>query len=152
MRTILIASDGSPEGREAVAYGLELAAGMGAKATILEVIPPTDWTSLDRGSVVRPLTETLPWRGDDSLDDAERLAREHGVELTVEVLAGDPSDEIVAFADNQEVDLVVIGSRGRGTLARAALGSVSESVLREARRPVLVVRGTRRPAALAAGG
>jgi nucleotide-binding universal stress UspA family protein len=63
------------------------------------------------------------------------------VPVVSEVLAGDPADEIVAYADNHDVDLIVVGSRGRGTLASTLLGSVSHAVLQEARRPVLVVRG-----------
>jgi nucleotide-binding universal stress UspA family protein len=59
------------------------------------------------------------------------------------VLTGNPADEIVAYADSIDADLVVIGSRRRGALASALLGSVSREVLRESRRPVLVVKGTR---------
>jgi Universal stress protein family len=57
-------------------------------------------------------------------------------------VAGIPADEIVAYADNHDVDLTVVGSRGRGAVASALLGSVSQAVLHESRRPVLVVRGT----------
>ena len=55
---------------------------------------------------------------------------------------GDVVDEIVAYADVVDADLIVLGSRGHGSLATAALGSVSQGVPHEARRPALVVRGT----------
>ena len=59
-----------------------------------------------------------------------------------EVVAGIPAEEIVAYADAIDADLTVVGSRGRGAVASALLGSVSRAVLHESRRPVLVVRGT----------
>ena len=53
---------------------------------------------------------------------------------------GDTVDEIVAYADSHDADLIIVGSRGRGALAGTLLGSVSRGVLRESRRPVLIVR------------
>jgi len=70
-----------------------------------------------------------------------QLAAEHGVQSTFKVLTGDPADEIVAYADTIDADLIVMGSRGRGAVTSALLGSVSHGVLHEARRPVLVARG-----------
>jgi len=75
------------------------------------------------------------------LDDALALAAEAEVDARAELLRGDPVDEIVAFADSFEADLIVVGSRGHGALASALLGSVSRWILSETRRPVLVVRG-----------
>jgi len=55
--------------------------------------------------------------------------------------SGDPVDEIVAYADSVDADVLVLGSRGHGAIASALLGSVSQGVLHETRRRVLVVRG-----------
>jgi len=127
MRKILIATDGSPEAREAVEFGLELAEKQHASATLLQVIPPIDWTQLDRGAVIRPIPEEIAKRRGIALDEAAALAAEHGVPVFYEVLAGIPADEIVAYADNHEIDLTVVGSRGRGALASAVLDSVSQA-------------------------
>jgi nucleotide-binding universal stress UspA family protein len=62
------------------------------------------------------------------------------------MLRGNVVDEIVAFADSHDVDLTIVGSRGRGALAGALLGSVSRGVLAESKRPVLIVRGSPVPA------
>jgi nucleotide-binding universal stress UspA family protein len=83
------------------------------------------------------------------LDDALRRAEELGVDAKTRLLAGQPADEIVAYADSIDADLVVVGSRGHGAVASALLGSVSRGVLHESRRPVLVVRGSGVPATAA---
>ena len=141
MATILIATDGSPEARDAVDYGIELAAAQHARAIFLHVIPPVDWTHLDRGTVMKPLPDRMRLAPSDELDDALAVAAEHGVEAVPEIVAGNPADEIVAYADSVGADLTVLGSRGRGPVAGTLLGSVSREVLRESRRPVLVVPG-----------
>jgi nucleotide-binding universal stress UspA family protein len=53
---------------------------------------------------------------------------------------GYPADEIIATAGDFDTDLVVVGARGLGGMARLLLGSVSERVLRHARCPVLIVK------------
>jgi nucleotide-binding universal stress UspA family protein len=53
---------------------------------------------------------------------------------------GDTVEEILGYADTHDVDVIVVGSRGQGAVAATLLGSVSRAVLREARRPVVVVR------------
>jgi nucleotide-binding universal stress UspA family protein len=139
MTTIVIATDGSPQAREAVEYGLELAIAENAKAVLLQVMPPTDWTRLDRGGLLRPLAEEVRLSAAPALVEASELAAERGVPFATEVVAGRPADEIVAYADSIGADLIVIGSRGRGAVAGALLGSVSRDVLRESRTPVVVV-------------
>src|SRR5262249_27777978 len=75
------------------------------------------------------------------LDFAVELAAMKGLAVTTELLRGSAVHEIVAYGDEQDVDLIVVGSRGHGALTTALLGSVSLGVLRHTLRPVLVVRG-----------
>jgi nucleotide-binding universal stress UspA family protein len=60
--------------------------------------------------------------------------------LQRQVVVGHPVDEIVGAAGGPDVDLIVVGSRGLGTIKRFLLGSISEGVLRHADRPVLIVK------------
>ena len=141
MKQIVIATDGSPSAREAVALGLELATEHAARVAFVHVAPSDDVI----GGVGFGTTAVLPHRVTQGerqpLDEALALAAEAGVEATTEVLRGAvPADEIVAYADAARADLLVVGSRGHGGIATALLGSVSRGVLRESRRPVLVVR------------
>jgi len=139
MTTIVIATDGSTEARAAVEFGLDIAAAENATAVLLQVMPPTDWTMLDRGASLRPLEDELRLHDAPALTEAAELAAERGVPFLTEVIAGRPADEIVAYADSICADLIVIGSRGRGAVAGALLGSVSRDVLHESRTPVVVV-------------
>lgn len=99
------------------------------------------------------MTGALPHQLDEHdrapLEEAAAIAAVQGVYATTQLLTGDVVDEIVAYADSHDIDLIVVGSRGHGTLASALLGSVSRGVLRETLRPVLVVRGLAAEAALA---
>jgi nucleotide-binding universal stress UspA family protein len=78
-----------------------------------------------------------------ALGDAATRAASRGVRATTELLVGDPADEIVAYADSVDAEAIVVGTRGRGSITGALVGSVSQRVLRDARLPVLVVPGLR---------
>jgi nucleotide-binding universal stress UspA family protein len=142
MKKILIATDGSPPSTEALEFGLELAEAEGAVAIVVHVAPSVDTVhaggfGMWSGAMIHELTpsDRAP------LAEALELACELGAAVEVELLRGTAVEQIVAYADERDVDLIVIGSRGHGALSSALLGSVSLGVLRHTNRPVLVVRG-----------
>jgi nucleotide-binding universal stress UspA family protein len=142
MKTILIATDGSPSAREAIEFGLELAADQDSTVTFVTVAPASDVVPMGGFGFTGSVPHEVSEREEAPLDEAHELAEQAGVTAYQRLLQGDPADEIVAFADVIDADLIVVGSRGHGAIASALLGSVSRGVLHEARRPVLVVRGT----------
>jgi nucleotide-binding universal stress UspA family protein len=141
MKKILVATDGSAASLEAVQFGLELAEEHAAEVTFVHVVPVLDRSFADGIGVPAARPHQIDEVDRKPLQDALALATERDVDAKAELLAGIPADEIVAYADDLDADLVVLGSRGRGALATALLGSVSRAVLHEAHRPVLVVRG-----------
>jgi len=140
MYRILIATDGSLAANEAVQVGLDLAAERSAETTVIHVAPAVDVLPWSGIGVPSAFPHEIGNADRQPLDEAERLAGLQGVTISTALLVGEPVDEIVAFADAHDVDLIVVGSRGHGAFASAVLGSVSLGVLHETRRPVLVVR------------
>jgi len=152
MRKIVIATDGSDSASEALEFGLDLAAEQGAIPIILHVAPVEDVIPYTSFAIAPPrIPHVLTDDDRYALVEAAEIAESKNIKARTELLVGDPVDEIVAFADSSEADLIVVGSRGYGALACALLGSVSRGVLHKSRRPVLVVRTAKVPAEAVAG-
>ena len=83
------------------------------------------------------------------ITDAKLYATRYDVEVAYEVVEGDPVDVILELARVRDVDLIVVGSRGLGAVRGLVLGSVSNAILHQADRPVLVAKGHSRIAAVA---
>lgn len=133
---ILVATDGSPSSRRAVALGVELAEADSAEVTFVHVAPPVRYL-MARGAAMRAVPRRLQNVGDDVLDGAVALASERQVPFERELIAGEPGEVIVALAEAIDADLIVVGERSR----RFRVGSsVSRWVSTHARRPVLVAR------------
>lgn len=133
MSRILIATDGSSSAIEALEVGVELANEQSSDVTLVHVIPKNE---LRRGPAFEHPEQ------DDVLRDSAEVLRKGGIEAELKLLSGDPADEITWLAENLEAGLVVIGSRGRGAVQGALLGSVSKKVLASCSRPVVIVRDT----------
>lgn len=137
MNNILVATDGSRSATAAVEEGLKLAETLGVGVTFVSVHRPPSRVLGDpfyERSVSQALHEA-----NAAVEDALARAEAMGIEADAEVFEGDAADEIVAFADNRDARLIVIGSRGYGPLVGALLGSVSAGVVQQARRPVVIV-------------
>ena len=137
MKTILIAIDGSAGARAASDEGLELASDIGAKVLFVGVRRPAVPVFGDPYWQQALSNELARLRA--ALKDAVAEAESLGIHADYDLLEGDPAERILDHARSQEVDLIVIGSRGLGAVASAILGSVSKRVLHDADRPVLVV-------------
>lgn len=147
-RHILISTDGSEIAQKGVDHGLALAAGLGAKVTILTVterfpfggiVPGAGWVPSD--AEIAGFDKTQKENAQKILTAAREAADKAGVTAeTVHVADGWPSEAILDTAKAQGCDLVVMSSHGRRGLNRLLLGSQTSEVLSYGTLPVLVVR------------
>jgi len=140
-KRLLVPVDGSDPADAALEFALEEYPD--ADITALSVIDPTDvgYGSAEAApSTFEHLQQSAEERTEAVLEAAREMASEQGIELTTETVIGMPSRAIVEFAENNELDGIVIGSHGREGVTRVLLGSVAESVVRRSPVPVTVVR------------
>lgn len=140
-RQILIATDGSEASNEAAEFGIEMVGCSGAKVYALYVIDTTSYNAIPMDERwPKEVLEYFEKMGHDATSYVENIAKAAGMEVESLVLKGNPAERIVDFAEEQKVDLIVMGSLGKGGYERIILGSVSEKVMRHAKVPVLIVR------------
>jgi nucleotide-binding universal stress UspA family protein len=137
-KQFLIATDGSPGAVAALRQAIALAREADAKLTIAYV-RRAPLPVLGDPYYQRALSKELEVAR-AVVAEAARAAAAAGVEVTTEILEGHTADRIVELARTRGVDVIIVGSRGRGGVTGALLGSVSESIVHKADRPVLVVK------------
>ena len=137
-RHVLLATDLSPASGPATEEAFAIARRTGADLTVLSVVDPR-LLRLPGGRFLRRVDQeqSRVEAGVQAL--VERARREH-IRSTFLVWHGDPSEAILEAAEAEDVDLVVMGSHGRGRLGRLAFGSTSSRVSAESHRRVLVVQ------------
>lgn len=135
------------DGTEATLEGLRRALALVAADEVVLVTVVPEELDTGAGGIEGP---------DESPEELDRLAREHQVEgrsvltrteealglvgVTARVAVGDPGATLCDVAAAEDADLLLVGSHGRGPVARVLLGSVSDYVIRHAPCPVLVTR------------
>ena len=140
-RQILIATDGSETANEAADFGIEMVGCSGAKIYAVYVIDTTPYrsVSLDKIWSDEVLAEHER-EGKEATSYVERIGKAAGAEVESKVLKGHPVEKIISFAEDNDIDMIIVGSLGKGRYERAVLGSVSDKIIRHSKVPVLVVR------------
>jgi nucleotide-binding universal stress UspA family protein len=141
MKRILVATDGSPSAAEATQFGVDLAAEHDAELVFAHVVPEFDLIPATPFQIGGVFPHDPGKHDEELLEQAADLAAQAGVVATTALLRGDTVEAIAEYAESHDVDLVVVGSRGRGAIAGTLLGSVSLGLLGRAGRPVAIVRG-----------
>jgi nucleotide-binding universal stress UspA family protein len=141
-RHVMVAFDGSPEAELALAHAVSLAQNHRARLALVAVVPPVPGIAWQAPGGVRKLHE------DQETDLARRLRTAadrvpDDLPLTTRLLDGDPPRELLRAARDGDHDVIVMGSRGRGRVSAALLGSVSNRVMHASPVPVIIVHAPR---------
>jgi nucleotide-binding universal stress UspA family protein len=142
LNKVLVPTDFSESARHALTYGTSFAQEYHAQLVLLHVVENlTVGYASDLFPV--PMAEVFHEISGYARAELAKLAvevRERGVEVEEQVVQGKPSAEIIRFAGENAVDMIVLGTHGKGVLDQALFGSTTERVVRRAPCPVLTVR------------
>lgn len=137
---LLLTTDGSETAERAGPYAADLARRTAATLHLLTVVDvEAEAGPFDAGGVDREYVERLENRGEDALDSLEASLDTAELDVHRSLVKGHAVEEIVDFADEQDVDLLAISSEGQSNVVGQRLGSVANRVLDTVERPVLVV-------------
>lgn len=138
-RRLLLATDLSAASERAAAEAIRLAAESDGHLLVLSVIDPQR-LRLPGGRFVRRMDQERA-TVEIGMQQVVGRARAVGVRATFLVWEGDAAEAIVDASEAEDVDVIILGSHGRGALGRIVLGSTSRRVSENANRPVMVVAG-----------
>lgn len=145
-KNILVAVDFSEVSAGALKVALDLAGKLGAKVKVVHAVPlQVTGLPLEGGPVFMD-ENAHKEQMEMARVQLARFIEQHAsgaAGLETEVLPGFPATEVNRAAEEAKADLIVMGTHGRTGLSHLLMGSVAESVLREARVPLLCVRGAK---------
>ncbi len=147
MKNILTAIDFSDRAQSVVKAAAELARTDGAHLWLVHVAAPDpDFVGYDAGPAhVRDDRAERLHREHKTLQESARWLRDAGIEVTPLLVQGHTVETLNKLADKHKADAIVVGSHGHSTLHKWVVGSVTESLLKSATRPILVVPPPKKP-------
>ena len=141
LKTVLVPTDFSECSDAAVRYGRALAEAFGASLHLLHVVQDPYKQAWAAEGFAAPVTDiVLEWETQARKRLEETAAGCAPLQTTIAIRVGSPFYDIATYASENSVDLIVIGTHGRGPLGHMLLGSVAERIVRRAPCPVLTVR------------
>ncbi len=139
-QNIVIATDGSENSLKAISCGIEIAKLSGATVHVIHVVDTPSAISDVWTAGKDMIHEMMISDGKKIISKAKKIVEDSGVEVRDVLLYGHPSEEIIKFAENNNMDLIVMGTLGKTGLDRFLMGSVAEKVVRYSKVNVMVVR------------
>jgi nucleotide-binding universal stress UspA family protein len=135
---ILVPTDGGEQMDAVIEAAIDIATQRGATIHALSVIDRGVFLTLDEG-LTDAVDDELTTNAETAVRSVTDAASEAGIESEGVIRRGRPGEEITAYADEIDVDLIVMGTRGADAHERRMLGSVSQDVITDANRQTLVI-------------
>ena len=135
--TILVPTDGSDQAAVAATHAIDIAATRSATVHVLSIVDDRAFLVLDDDRVAAVRAD-LRANARDAVDDAATAALGRNLEVETSIETGHPAEQIVDYASDHDVDLIVMGTSG-DEYETNVVGSVSQRVVRRAPTPVLTV-------------
>jgi nucleotide-binding universal stress UspA family protein len=139
-KRILVATDFSENAEAATDYAIDLAKRLNAEIVLVHAYETPTYAFPEGAVIQAELLDRLARISEEALASATKKRAQCGVPFRSVLQSGPPWREIIAAAEKEHADLIVIGTHGRRGLSRMIMGSVAERVVRSAPCPVLTIR------------
>jgi nucleotide-binding universal stress UspA family protein len=137
---ILVALDGSEVSQRALVRAADEAKLWNAKLNVIYVVETGLFSSLPLDNTVEIMYRVLEKEGEAVLEKAKKYCSEKGIMVFTQMKQGHAGSEIIALADREKSDLIIVGSHGKSNADRLLIGSVSTFVVTHSKATTLVVR------------
>jgi nucleotide-binding universal stress UspA family protein len=137
---ILVAMDGSEASQRALSQAVDLAKLCNAKLHTIYVVETGLFSSLPMEGTVEIMYSVLEKEGEEVMESANKFASEKSITVLTHMKQGHAGSEILALAEEEKSDLIIVGSHGKSNTDRLLIGSVSTFVVTHSTVTTMVVR------------
>lgn len=142
LKKILVAYDGSPHSKQALNWAIDISLLSGSEVVAVKVFETSELFAAAETGGARFMTMLDEIRREDQrlMDEVAAIGQTRGVKVKGEVLQGNIAREILDYAQKNNFDIIIAGTKGHGALEELLMGSVTRSLVSLSRIPVLVVK------------
>ena len=139
IKRILVPTDFSDYSEKALNWAASIAEQWNSQVYLCHIIPQPSYPSMLGGADLVKFETGLQSTAETQLQDLIEKLQNRNIQTTTRVSLGEPFNDICRIAEEERIDLIIMGTHGRTGLSHALLGSVAERVVRYAPCPVLVI-------------
>ncbi len=141
-KKLVVGYDGSESSQKALEKAIALAKELNAELHIVGVVRPFEFAAIDYipPEEIEEYEKEEMTKEEKYLSEAKKIAEKEGIEPFTKVMEGEPAEELMSYADENDCDLIIIGHRGVGGFKRMLLGSTASNLVKYANQSVLVVK------------